>query len=911
MIAKAKLVVLLAVIAAALALPGLARADFGFVPGSVYTKALNSDGTVDTRAGGHPYSYILHFELLTDEAGQTEGGELRDARVQLPPGLFGNPASMPRCPQQDFEGGSRACPLESQVGTLKAILPGIGLIEGAIYNVVPPPGVAAEFGFFSGGTELISMQYFTVAPEEGYAVKVAAPNLPIGTSSVTEEIWGTPADPGHDPERGPNLEGGTSGAQRIPYLTLPTDCEGVPTAILEADSTLAPGLFVSALAPSLDGAGDPVPLSGCESVPFSPTVAAAPGSSRSETPSGFDFELSLPNEGLLDQKSVAETEPVKAEVALPPGLALNPSAASGLQACSKAQFKAATGLPGSGCPEASKIGTLVAQTPLLEEAVEGSLYLATPHANPFDSLLALYLVARAPERGILVKQAGEVAIDPGSGRLTTTFDDLPPLPYSDLQLRLREGARAPLTTPQTCGTYTTTARLYPHSDPDSALQRSVPFKIDQGAGGSPCASSEADLPSAPTMSAGTATPVAGAYSPFVFRVSREDGSQRFGALQATLPKGLTGRLAGVPYCPEAAIAAAAARSGEGEGAAESASPSCPAASQVGSVDVGAGSGPTPFHATGRAYLAGPYKGAPLSLAIVTPAIAGPIDLGTVVVRTALSVDLFSAQIHATSDPLPTALHGIPLDIRSVALRMDRPDFTLNPTSCDPTAVGATLVSTLGVTSPLSSRFQVGGCEGLDFKPKLALSLRGATKRTGFPALKAVVTFPQKGAFANVATAQVGLPRSEFLAQENLDKVCTQPQLRSATCPARAVYGYARAWTPLLDKPLEGPVYLGVGFGHKLPDLVADLNGQIRILLHGRTDTTPDGGLRNTFEAVPDAPVSKFVLELKGGSNYGLLRNSENLCSRTQRASARFVAQSGKVLKLAPKIANGCKRKKGS
>jgi hypothetical protein len=406
-------------------------------------------------------------------------------------------------------------------------------------------------------------------------------------------------------------------------------------------------------------------------------------------------------------------------------------------------------------------------------------------------------------------------------------------------------------------------------------------------------------------------PSAGAYTPFNLKLTRTDGTQLLNGIDTVLPPGLTGKLAGIPYCPEANLAVAAARSNPSEGAIEQQSPSCPLASEVGTVNIGAGAGPTPVYVQGHAYLAGPYKGAPLSLAIVTPAVTGPFDLGVVVVRTALNVNLETAQIHAVSDSFPTILHGIPLDLRSVSLSLSRPSFTLNPTSCNKMTVLGLISSPSAPATQVQSPFQVGGCTALAFKPRLKLSLKGATKRTGHPALKAVLTYPP-GSSANIAKAQVSLPHSEFLDQSNIGTVCTQPELKAQACPAKSIYGKAKAWTPLLDKPLEGPVYLGVGYGHKLPDLVADLNGQIRVLLNGKVDTDAQNGLRNTFETVPDAPVTKFVLEMQGGPKKGLLVNSEDICRKQQRVGIQFTGQNGKVENLNPKIGNSCgaKKKKG-
>ncbi len=508
------------------------------------------------------------------------------------------------------------------------------------------------------------------------------------------------------------------------------------------------------------------------------------------------------------------------------------------------------------------------------------------------------------QSGIVVKLAGEVHADPQSGQLTTTFSEAPQQPFEDFKLHFFGGAAAALRTPPACMGYESTATLTPWSAPESGLPaaRADGWSISAFPGGGACPSDPAQAPNAPTFAAGSAAPIAAAYSPFAIHLRREDGSQELGALTVSPPPGLLAKLAGVPYCPGSALAAAAAKSGREE----EASPSCPAASEVGSVTVGAGAGPAPYYVHGTAYLAAPYKGAPLSLAVITPAAAGPYDLGTVVVRVALHVDPETARVTAVSDPIPHILQGIPLDVRTIDVSLDRPQFSLNPTSCAEKSSNGEATSVFGQSAPLSSRFQLGECGGLGFAPKFSLRLRGKTRRSGHPALRAEVRMPTGG--ANIASAQVSLPPSELLDQGNLDKVCTQPQLRSASCPAGSVYGHARAWSPLLDAPLEGPVYLGVGYGHLLPDLVADLNGQIRVLLHGRVDTTKRHGLRNSFEVVPDAPVSRFVLELKGGRKYGLLENKANLCGRTRHAAARFTAHNGRLAILRPKLRVRCRHK---
>jgi hypothetical protein len=893
--------------------PTVAHAAFTFNPGSLSAVAEGQSGLLETQAGAHPFAYTVQFSF-PEANEQVVGGNPRDIIVELPAGLSGNPLAVPRCTRQQYEGALPKCPANTVVGKVEAIVPegAIGGVKLPVFNMEAPPGSAAQFG--AAAVNLNILQNASVNTEGGYRVTVGAFNIPNAVSSVKETIWGIPAESSHDLERGGEaLDNGipaTSDAPRLPFVTLPTSCEEPLPINVKADSKLAPGVFVEQAAISTDTAGNPLALTGCESVPFSPGVSSAPTTNASEEPSGLNFQMKLPNQGLMNPSGITETEPEKTEVTLPLGITANPSAATGLGGCTLQQYRETTAeaVPGQGCPGNSKIGTLVARTPLLEEEIEGSVYLATPHANPFNSLLALYIVARAPERGVLIKQAGNVHADPTTGQLTTVVDGLPPLPYSSFELQLREGPRAPLITPQACGTYETVAKLYPFSAPSSATVVSAPFKVTEGTNGSGCAASESEMRNSPKLEAGTTVPVAGAYSPFIFRVARADGEQRFSSLQATLPAGLVGKLAGIPYCSESDIAIAMSRGEEGGGELEKRSPSCPAASQVGTVDVAAGAGPQPYHAQGKVYLAGPYKGGPFSLEVITPAVAGPFDLGSVAVRTALSVDPFTAQIHAESGPLPSVLHGIPLDVRNVTLQMSRPEFMLNPTNCSAKTLTASITALSGSTTSLSNPFAVGGCKGLELKPKLTLSLKGQTKRAGHPALKAVLTYPQGSGYSNIARAQVGLPHSEFLDQGNIRTVCKQADLRSGTCPKASIYGKAKAWTPLLDKPLTGPVYLGVGFGHKLPDLVVELNGQIRALVHGKVDTDRQQGIRNTFEGVPDAPVTRFVLEMQGGKK-GLLENSTNICRGSYKAEVKFSGQNGKVVAFKAPIAASCGKKK--
>lgn len=890
-----------------------AAAEFGIVPGSFSVTARNADGTIDAQASSHPYSYTVTFSLNADSKGKTIG-ELRDLLINLPPGFSGDPFAVERCTRQQFEGNTPDCPPNTQVGVIHVVLPELSgaVVSGPIYNVVPPPGVAAQLGFSASG--LNALQNLSVRSAEGYGLRSTTNGIPLEVRFVEATIWGVPADPSHDSQRGAVAAKGGGGSvsyqgPRLPFLSLPASCAAPLETTIAVDSKADPGDFKTATTYSLDAGGNPAALSGCGVVPFDPSVYSTPTSSAGSSASGLDFEIKLPNEGLLNPEGIVETEPVKTEVTLPAGVTANPSAAAGLGACSEAQFASASATD-PGCPANSKLGTLVARTPLLEEAVEGSVYLASPLTNRFGTLLSLYIVAAVPERGVVIKQAGRVDIDQATGQLTTTFDGLPPLPYSSFELKLREGPRAPLTMPLACGTYETTAKLYPFSVPDAATVRTAPFTISSGPEGGGCVASEAQLPNSPSFEAGTQTPLAGLYSPFVLKLSRGSGSQRFRTLNLTLPPGLAAKFAGRAECSDAQIAQAESRRNPGEGALEQQSPSCPAGSELGTVTVGAGSG-SPLYVQGQAYLAGPYKGAPFSIVAITPAIAGPFDLGVVVVRSALYVNEETAQGTVKTDPIPTILQGIPLQVRSIAISIDNGDFTLNPTSCEASTVSGEAVSTSGQVAHLQNRFQVGGCNGLEFHPRLKLQLKGATKRAGHPKLKAVVSFPHKVEEANAASIQVGLPHALFLDQGNLNKVCTRPELASRSCPANSIYGHVKAYTPLFEEPLTGPVYLGVGFGYKLPALVTELNGKVRILAHGRVDTTKQKGLRNTFEFIPDAPISRIVLEMKGGKKYGLLENSENLCRKAQHANARFVAHNGKIAQLHPKITASCSKKKKS
>jgi hypothetical protein len=896
-----------------------------------------ADGSPTTGAASHPYQYTTSFAVNTELAPPGSNlpfvpaqGDLKQIEVALPPGLIGNPSAAKACTMEQFNTthpGSgpdgqgltlNECPDDSAVGLII-----VQQFEGAgamgpipLYNLVPPKGMPAQLGF----QPIFGLPFFinTKLRSDGdYGITAYLDNTTEAkrVTAATTFIWGVPAHPSHDRLRGSCVDGVSlfsyslgncpAGIEAKPFMRLPSSCAEPLSTTISIDTWLNPGVFASA------SFTEPAPV-GCEAPDFSPTIEARPTTNVTDAPSGLHFNLHLPQKANEDPEGLSEADLRDATVTLPKGLLVNPSSADGLAGCSPAQIGLSTPVGQAAasfsakppqCPDASKVGKVEVDTPLLDHPLPGAVYLANPHENPFNSLIAIYITVDDPQSGVVVKLAGHVQPDPLTGQLTTTVSGSPQAPFEDFQLDFFEGARAPLRTPATCGTHTTTSSLKPWSAPAFGPNAtpSDSFQITTApAGAGSCPGTPPGQPNSPGFQAGTAAPVAGAFSPFALRLARADGSQEIKGLNLTLPPGLTGRLAGLSYCSDGALASAASKSGRSE----QGSPSCPLSSQLGTVTVAAGAGPAPYHAQGKAYLAGPYKGAPISMAVITPAVAGPFDLGTVVVRAALQVDPETARIKAVSDPIPSILQGIPLDVRSIDLRVDRPNFTLNPTSCEPFAFAGQVLSVLDQAATLNSRFQVGGCQDLAFKPKLDLRLKGGTKRADHPQLTATLKMPPKG--ANIAKAQVALPRSVFLDQANIRTICTRVQFAASACPKGAIYGYAKAWTPLLDEPLQGPVYLRSS-DNLLPDLVADLNGQIHVVLHGRTDSIR-GGIRNTFEGVPDAPASKFVLSLKGGKR-GLLVNSRNICKGKNKATAIFTAQSGKVSEFRPVLKAQCGGKK--
>jgi hypothetical protein len=888
-------------------------------PGEYGIESVSASRTT-SQAGAHP-DLTTTIAISSDQSGPEapDGshkpyGSTQDLGIELPPGMTGNPRAVVSCSELNFATAltSEGCPQDSQVGVTTLYL-GLSIpILEPIYNLAVPAGSddVARLGFYAVFAPVVLR--VRVGPENSYRVTTAGRGFLSGfpLAKAVTTLWGVPADDSHNTERfsaserladpfsteSPPRE---SGLERRAFMTNPRRCGTMETVGFSVDSYADPGNFISAEA-SLP------PTTGCELLQFSPDALLQPTTTEADSPSGMDVELKVDQTALTNPNTNAPADLKSVTTRLPQGMSLNPAAANGLGACSEAQVGLIEEEPPRfnrapvGCPESSRIGSARIISPVLDKPIDGSLYVATPHANPFHSLLAGYLVAR--DEGIVIKLAGRFDLDPASGQIVATFDQNPQQPFSSLSLHFKGGEGGVLVTPSRCGTHEIETDLAPWSaaDPDNPTSEEVvhrvsPFELTSGPDGGPCPDASGF---APGFEAGSVTPLAGTYSPLVVRASRPDGSQTLTGIDVKLPPGLVANLSGIPYCPAAAVAAAAGKTG----AEETASPSCTADSRVGSVDVGAGAGNSPVHVHGSAYMAGPYKGAPLSLAVVTPALAGPFDLGTVVVRAPIHVNPLTAQVRAVSDPLPTILEGIPLHIRSVEVKADRSKFARTPTSCDPMKAEATLLGAPDLKT-LASRYQVGGCKGLGFKPKLSLRLKGGTARGAYPALRAVLK--ARSGDANIRRVSVALPRSEFLAQEHIDTVCTRVQFAADSCPKGSVYGFARAVTPLLDQPLKGPVYLRSS-NHELPDLVVDLRGQIDIELVGRIDSVNEG-IRTTFSSVPDAPVKKFVLKMKGGRK-SLLVNSTDTCSSEARAVVKMDGHNGKVRDFAPRLRRSCGRR---
>ena len=844
-------------------------------------------------AGMHPdlgnTIEFSHFKVGGNSKTETAGASPENIAFRLPPGLLGNPQAVRTCSMGDFVSYGN-CPSDAQIGMTKVRV-GKPLYKTAIepvYNIAPPhpDREVARLGFIAYLFPVFIDVGVRTAGDYGVTATVhSAPGLGALIRAETT-LWGDPASSSHDKQRAFPYEAALcplgvaclapegkrpstipAGEQKA-FLTNPSACQEGQVDV-NVQVYQQPGV-------NFEASGPLSPITDCSGLPFNPSFSADPTSHVAGAPTGLETKLVVPQHLGPGERATATMR--EARVTLPAGMQVAAGAANWIGTCSEAEIGYHEEVA-ADCPDSSKLGTATIISPALSTPIEGSIYQRSPRAG---HQLGLWLSADA--LGLHVKLPGELEPDPSTGRLTAVFRDLPQVPVEEIDLNVWGGPRAPLQNPDHCGVYNTDFTFSPHSDDAAAVGQST-MEITEGC----------NQPFNPTLHAGVTEPVAGKYSPFVFDLTRPDSDQALRGFDLKLPKGELAKIKGVPLCPDPAAAAA----------------SCPASSRIGSLQATTGPGPEPFTlpAPGKAepqiYLAGPYQGSPFSIVSEVPAQAGPFDLGTLAVRSGLAVEPETGIAVVKADPLPQFFEGVGIAYRHLRAVVDRPEFNINPTDCRELAVTADVTSTQGAVAHPQARFQVDGCKALKFKPKLTLKLKGGTKRASYPALSA--TLKARKGDANIAFTSVALPHSEFLAQEHIGTICTRVQFAADACPKGSVYGKAKAWTPLLEKPLQGPVYLRSS-SHPLPDLVAKLGGQLEIDLVGRIDSV-HGGIRATFESVPDAPVSKFTLQMKGGAK-SLLTNSTDICQGTHRVTARMKAQNGRAVSLRPVLkSSGCGKKK--
>ena len=942
-----------------------ARAEFGVSVFDGGTFGPPPPGTTDplvsgpayTQAGGHPYEAWTAFQMNrvidSENFFRPDGGSFRNVRVDLPPGLVGNPTAVPACPKArripidsaDVGGTDprEFCPPESVVGVAlltfaqdpgtETTPPTVETRPSVIFNVEPPPGVAASFGFsFVSAPAYLDA---TLRADGEYAISVRTRNAVNAAQALGARValWGVPSDSSHDVQRcifmaplaiefsPPRCDGPLGGAPGTPlgpnpfpdtlakkaFLTLPTACTpsgvGLETRMhVESWNTAAQPAdagFISHLPPGYPDDpstwGPPQGPTNCGSLPFDPLFSAQPDSSIPDSPSGLRVNLGFHQDGLEDPDGLATAHLRTARVTLPEGMTINPSGANGLDACTDEQvgFDSITPVQ---CPEASKIATVTATTPVLEETLSGAVYVGSQLSDNPESgdMFRIILALENADRGVFVKLLGNVRANAQTGRLETTFAGNPQLPVSTLSLSFKDGPRAPLAMPPECGPKTIDASF--SSWAGHVVQRTDSFNVE-------CTPDMGLF--APSFQAGTMHPIGGAFSPFAVRINRPDRQQYMSGLTIEMPPGLIGKLKDIPLCPDEQANAG----------------TCGIESRIGTATVGAGPGSNPFFIDGSVSLTGPYKGGPFGLSTAVRVIAGPFDLGMVVVRQAIHVDPVDAHITVVSDPLPVIVKGVPVRLRSINVDVNRPGFTINPTSCGPKQIKATMVSTSGAIHQATQHFQVGDCQALRLRPRLRMRLTGRKqlRDKGHPGVRAVLT--QGPGQANLKKVQVKLPLSLALDPNRAqgDDLCEFEAGQRVDCPARSIIGRARAFTPVLNRPLTGPVYFVKNVRvhprtgnliRTLPTLLIPLKGEVDIHLRAQSDTQR-GKLVNTFSAVPDAPVSRFELVLRGGRR-GILIVNGNPCRRNRTADVQMDGQNGKRADRGVKIRMPCgKKRKGA
>jgi hypothetical protein len=887
-------------------------------------------GGPDATAGDHPsmISTTVNYETLLNPAkdsgfrgssGFQPVQEPKSEIVDLPFGLVGEPLAAGQCPESRLRGSEHPCPADSVVGevTVNQGDAGIGGDDVKIFNMVPEADDAAMFGFEFAGA-LFYLRARVLPTAEGYVVSVSVPDI---DRSSTVKITGAAITFFGDPTE---RDGGGNGQA---FFTNPDACGSGPLrARVEMDSWVDSEHWTAPVSASMYESG----VTGCGALQFEPSIQVKPEESTADTPTGYEVNLKVPQ--ARDVPNIPGTPDLKnAVLRLPEGVAVSPGAADGLVGCqasgpegielggndalsdeNKVQEGEEMGPDGlvhparGHCPLASQIGEVEVTTPLLASPLHGHVYVAEPQCGgegqepcseadaENGKLFGLYLELEGA--GVIVKLKGDVAANPLTGRLTTTFKDAPQLPFSELKLKLNSGARAPLANPQACGTFTATSDLTPWSTP--ATPDATPFSSYPIATGCTNAFN-------PGFLAETTTPAAGAYSPFTLTFSRHDGEQDLAGLTVNMPAGLIGKIAGIAQCGEAEVKAEEANAG-----------GCPAASRVGTATAAAGSGSAPFWQSGPVYLTGPYNGAPFGLAVVVPANAGPFHLGNVVVRAAIHINPSTAAVTVVSNPLPQMIDGVPLRVKTVNVTVgEAGDFTFNPTSCNQMSIGATISSAQGADAGVSSPFQATGCANLPFKPVLSASTVGKASKAGGASLDVRVS--SGAGQANVAKVDLQLPKQLSSRLTTLQKACTEAQfaVNPAGCPSASDIGSAVVHTPLLNSPLAGPVFLVSHGGAAFPDVEMILQGEgVELVLDGKTQIEK-GITYSHFESVPDAPFSSFETKLPTGKFSIFAANvpakdDYNLCGQSLSMPIEIVGQNGAVVKQTTKVGvTGCPKAK--
>jgi hypothetical protein len=870
--------VLLAAVLGGLVLGGWAaraRADFGYVPGS-FSAALGSsqagahaDLTTAFAFNAHPDPSFLGLRNASDD-------NPKDIVVQIPPGLAGNPEAYPKCNDADL--ANQQCAADTQVGFASIALE--PLPDGSptpVYNMVPQDGHPAEFGMNPLGKALVHLVIsLRTGGDYGFTGTVANVSSNLSLLGTTLTLWGVPADPSHDMQRfAPGVGFGAASSHALtPFLSNPTQCATAGVTTITADSWQNPGVFLVPVESA------PQQMSGCDLLSFSPSVSFQPQDRRVGVPSSYTVDVHEPQNDSVTGLATAALK--KAVVTLPEGVTVSPSAADGLQGCSDAQI----GLDNASdpsCPDASKVGSVEIKTALLPAPLHGSVYQGTQTPG---HLLRIFIVAQG--FGVLIKLPGSVDLDPVTGQITTTVDNSPQVPFDDFILSFKGGARAPLSNPRTCGKKTTTATLSSYSG--QTVVSTDSFDISRDGNGAPCPPFGFD----PTFVAGTSNAVAGRDARLITQFGRSDQDQELSAVDVTMPPGLLGRIASVVPCPDAAANAGTCRDD---------------VSRIGTATVAAGPGSNPFFITdGKVFITGPYKGAPYGLSVVVHAKAGPLDLGNVIVRARVLIDRATAQLRVVTDPFPTILAGIPLQLRLAKVVADRPAFTFNPTSCAVMAASAKITSTEGAVASRSTRFQVEDCAALAFAPKISLSVggKGHTASGSSVPFAATVTMPKGG--TNLRSVSVTLPTILNARLPVVNQACKLADFQAGHCTSKAKVGTAVVLTPLLRDPLRGSVYFVKNPARVIPDLMVALRGPVDLDVTSKVAIPGGKALGTRFDTIPDAPFTKFTLKFVSGTN-GPLGAAANLCtahSHAATASIGMRAQNGRLITLHPRLhINGC------